>query len=53
MHIPDGYLSPTTCATLGAAMVPVWAIAARRVERVVKSRYVAADGASAPRTRSW
>ncbi len=40
MHIPDGYLSPATCATLGAAMVPVWAIAARRVERTVKSRYV-------------
>jgi cobalt/nickel transport system permease protein len=40
MHIPDGYLSPATCATLGAAMVPVWAIAARRVERVVKTRYV-------------
>lgn len=40
MHIPDGYLSPATCATLGAAMVPVWATAAKRVERVVKSRYV-------------
>jgi len=24
MHIPDGYLSPSTCATLGAVMVPVW-----------------------------
>jgi cobalt/nickel transport system permease protein len=40
MHIPDGYLSPATCATLTAAMVPVWAVAARRVERTVKSRYV-------------
>jgi cobalt/nickel transport system permease protein len=40
MHIPDGYLSPATCATLGAAMVPVWAVAARRVERAIKSRYV-------------
>ena len=39
MHIPDGYLSPTTCAVLAAAMVPVWATAARRVQRVVKSRY--------------
>ena len=40
MHIPDGYLSPATCATLTTAMVPVWAIAARRVERTVKTRYV-------------
>jgi cobalt/nickel transport system permease protein len=40
MHIPDGYLSPATCATMGAAMVPVWAVAANRVKRVVTSRYV-------------
>lgn len=40
MHIPDGYLSPATCATFGAAMVPVWATAAARVKKVVKSRYV-------------
>lgn len=40
MHIPDGYLSPETCGTFGAAMVPVWAVAARRVRKVVKSRYV-------------
>jgi cobalt/nickel transport system permease protein len=24
VHIPDGYLSPSTCATLGAVMIPVW-----------------------------
>lgn len=40
MHIPDGYLSPASCATLGAAMVPIWLTATRRVRRVVKSRYV-------------
>jgi len=39
VHIPDGYLSPATCATLTAAMVPVWGLAARRAQRVVKSRY--------------
>jgi cobalt/nickel transport system permease protein len=39
MHIPDGYLSPATCAVLTTAMVPVWAVAARRAQRVVKSRY--------------
>lgn len=31
MHIPDNYLSPATCAVLGAAMVPVWTLSARRV----------------------
>jgi len=40
MHIPDGYLSPATVATAGAAMVPVWATAARRVKKVVTTRYV-------------
>lgn len=24
MHIPDNYLSPVTCAVMGAVMVPVW-----------------------------
>ncbi len=24
MHIPDNYLSPSTCAVFGAAMIPVW-----------------------------
>lgn len=40
MHIPDGYLSPVTCAALYAADLPVWAVAARRVNRVVKTRDV-------------
>jgi len=40
MHIPDGYLSPATSATFGAVMVPFWYTAARRVRRIVKSRYV-------------
>ncbi|MEA2256460.1 MAG: cobalt/nickel transport system permease protein, partial [Solirubrobacteraceae bacterium] len=39
MHIPDGYLSPSTCAALGTAMVPAWATAARRAQRVARSRY--------------
>jgi cobalt/nickel transport system permease protein len=40
VHIPDGYLSPQSCGALGAAMVPAWTMAGRRVRRVVKSRYV-------------
>lgn len=40
MHIPDGYLSPATCATFYAASVPAWVVAGRRVKRVVRNRYV-------------
>jgi cobalt/nickel transport system permease protein len=40
VHIPDGYLSPTTCGVMGASMIPAWATAARRVRKVVTSRYV-------------
>jgi cobalt/nickel transport system permease protein len=40
VHIPDGYLSPTTCAAFFGASVPVWVTAGRRVRKVVKSRYV-------------
>ncbi|MGA9760874.1 MAG: cobalt transporter CbiM [Gaiellaceae bacterium] len=39
MHIPDGYLSPATCAVAGAAMVPVIGIASARVKRVVSDRH--------------
>jgi cobalt/nickel transport system permease protein len=40
MHIPDGYLSPETCGVMGAAMVPVWVTATRRVKKIVKNRFV-------------
>nr|WP_202896442.1 cobalt transporter CbiM [Actinopolymorpha pittospori] len=40
VHIPDGYLSPQTSAVFTVAMVPMWWQSARRVRRVVKSRYV-------------
>lgn len=32
MHIPDNYLSPSTCAVMGAAMLPVWGVAVRKVK---------------------
>jgi cobalt/nickel transport system permease protein len=40
MHIPDGYLSPQTSAAFTVAMLPVWYQASRRVQSVVKTRYV-------------
>ncbi|MFZ3129939.1 MAG: cobalt transporter CbiM [Desulfosporosinus sp.] len=32
MHIPDNYLSPSTCAVMGAAMIPVWSVAVKKVK---------------------
>jgi cobalt/nickel transport system permease protein len=40
MHIPDGYLSPQTCAVGFAVAVPTLAVAAARVKRRVKTRNV-------------
>lgn len=40
MHIPDGYLSPQTCAVGLAVAVPVMATAASKVHKRVKSRHV-------------
>jgi cobalamin biosynthesis protein CbiM len=40
MHIPDGYLSPSTCVALYAGSAPFWYTALRRVERLVHTRMV-------------
>jgi cobalt/nickel transport system permease protein len=40
VHIPDGYLSPQTSVVFTAAMLPLWWQSSRRVQKVVKSRYV-------------
>ena len=40
MHIPDGYLSPETCAVGFAVAVPMWITASRKVTKVVKTRNV-------------
>jgi cobalt/nickel transport system permease protein len=42
MHIPDGYLSPQTCAAGFAVSVPVLAVASARVKRTVRNRHVPA-----------
>jgi cobalt/nickel transport system permease protein len=39
VHIPDGYLSPATCAVTGAAMLPVIGTACARTKKVVKDRH--------------
>ena len=40
MHIPDGYLSPSTCAALYGSTLPFWVIALKRVHRAMNSRMV-------------
>lgn len=40
MHIPDGYLSPATCATLYAGAAPFWWGALRRVKRGLNTQMV-------------
>ncbi len=40
MHIPDGYLSPIISVGMGAAAIPAWAAATRRVQRVLTNRTV-------------
>jgi cobalt/nickel transport system permease protein len=40
MHIPDGYLSPSTSVVMYAAMVPVWGMAVKKVKETLKSRQV-------------
>lgn len=38
MHIPDNYLSPATCAVLGAVMLPVWTKAVKKVKKEVSKK---------------
>ncbi len=40
MHIPDGYLSPSTCAALYAASAPFWYVAFRKITRLLSTRLV-------------
>ncbi|MHB9037135.1 MAG: cobalt transporter CbiM [Armatimonadota bacterium] len=40
MHIPDGYLGPQTYVPAYAAMIPLWAVASRKVNATLRSRQV-------------
>jgi cobalt/nickel transport system permease protein len=40
MHIPDGYLSPATCAALYGGATPFWYVALRRVRTALHTRLV-------------
>jgi len=40
MHIPDGYLSPSTCAVLYGTAIPFWYVAFARVKRLLNTRLI-------------
>src|SRR5579864_175429 len=40
MHIPDGYLSPSTCVTLYGSSAPFWYVALNRVRKALHTRLV-------------
>ena len=40
MHIPDGYLSPQTYLPACAAVVPIWALASRKLKSTLRTRQV-------------
>jgi cobalt/nickel transport system permease protein len=40
MHIPDGYLGPTTCIAGYVVMAPLWAIASQRVKKSLQAKQV-------------
>jgi len=40
MHIPDGYLSPATCAALYGGAAPFWYVGLKRVQKALHTRLV-------------
>jgi cobalt/nickel transport system permease protein len=40
LHIPDGYLSPATCAALYAGAAPFWYVSLRRMKRAFNTQMV-------------
>lgn len=47
MHIPDNYLSPSTCATFGAVMLPIWRRASLKVKKEITRQKMPLLGVSA------
>lgn len=47
MHIPDNYLSPVTCAVMGASMIPVWAVAVKKVKTEIAKEKLSMMGVGA------
>mgnify|MGYP001408415818 CR=1 FL=1 len=47
MHIPDNYLSPSTCATFGVIMLPVWRRASMKVKAEITKQKMPLLGVAA------
>lgn len=47
MHIPDNYLSPSTCAVFGAVMLPIWSRAVNKVKKELSKRKMPLMGIAA------
>lgn len=47
MHIPENYLSPVSCAVMGAAMIPVWIHAVKKTNRELPKEKLPLLGAGA------
>ena len=47
MHIPENYLSPVSCAVMGAAMIPVWIHAVRKTNKEMPKEKIPLLGAGA------
>ena len=47
MHIPENYLSPSTCVVLGAVMLPVWYTAVKKVKSDVSKEKMPLIGIAA------
>lgn len=40
MHVPDNYLSPSTCTVFGLAMVPVWFFALKKIKKEFSAKKI-------------
>lgn len=38
MHIPDNYLSPSTCAVMGTIMIPLWRRAIKNIKKEISKK---------------
>lgn len=47
MHIPDNYLSPSTCAVVAAATVPVWTHSVKKIKAEIPKEKMALLGVGA------
>lgn len=47
MHIPDNYLSPSTCIVVGAVMIPVWLKCSKDVKEKISKKRIPLIGIAA------